>query len=299
MRVLVLGSGAGGGVPQWNCRCPLCSLAWDERSQVPHRTQTSLAVSADDERFVVLDAAPDLRQQIIATPALHPRHGPRHSPIVAVVLTSGEVDHVAGLLCLREGHAFSLMATRTTLDELEASPIFNVLRPDVVTRSPLALDEGFTVAGLTITAFTVPGKVPLYREEGGDVATGAMTEDVVGLEVTDSRHRLVYIPGAAALPEGLLPRLAAADLLFVDGTTYTDDELVIAGLSGKTAARMGHLPMTGAGGSLQALANGINGRKVYIHLNNSNPVLCEGSPERRTILEAGWTIAYDGLEFLL
>ena len=299
MRALVLGSGAGGGVPQWNCRCSLCSFAWDEPSQVPHRTQTSLAVSADGERYVLLDASPDLRQQIIATRALHPRHGPRHSPIAAVVLTSGEVDHVAGLLCLREGHAFALMATRTTLDELEASPIFNVLRPDAVARSLLALDESVTVAGLTITAFAVPGKVPLYREDGSDVATSATPEDVVGLEVTDGRHRLAYVPGAAALPEGLRRRLAAADLLFIDGTTYTDDELVAAGLSGKTAARMGHLPMSGAGGSMQALANDIGGRKVYIHLNNSNPVLREGSPERRTVLEAGWTIAHDGLEFSL
>lgn len=296
MRVLVLGSGAGGGVPQWNCRCPLCSLAWDDPSQIRHRTQTSLAISADGERFVVLDASPDLRQQIIDTPALHPRHGPRHSPIAAVVLTSGEVDHVAGLLCLREGHSFSLLATRTTLAELDASPIFDVLRRDRVARVPLALDEANAVAGLAITAFAVPGKVPLYRE-GGDSKENA--EHVVGLDVTDGRHRLVYVPGMAALPDGLRDRLAAADLLFVDGTTYTDDELVAGGLSAKTAARMGHLPMSGADGSLEALARGVGGRKIYIHLNNSNPVLREGSVQWRTVVAAGWTIAHDGLEVVL
>ena len=299
MRVLVLGSGAGGGVPQWNCRCSLCALAWDKPSQVRHRTQTSLAVTADDERFVILDASPDLRQQIIATPALHPRHGPRHSPIAAVVLTSGEVDHIAGLLCLREGHAFTLMAARPTLDDLQASPIFDVLRRDKVVRAPLTLDQSVTVAGLTITAFAVPGKVPLYRDNGGAAAMVETTEDVVGLEVTDGRHRLAYVPGAAALPDSLRQRLATADLLFLDGTTYTDDELVAAGLSGKTAARMGHLPMTGAAGSLNVVPNGAPGRTVYIHLNNSNPVLREGSPERRAVVQAGWTVAEDGMEFVL
>lgn len=299
MRVLVLGSGAGGGVPQWNCRCSQCSLAWDEPSQVRHRTQTSLAVSADDERFVVLDASPDLRQQIIATPALHPRHGPRHSPIVAVVLTSGEVDHIAGLLCLREGHSFSLIATRTTLDDLEASPIFDVLRPDEVARLPLALEQSVAVAGLKITVFAVPGKVPLYREDGGALSSIETTDEVVGLEVTDGRHRLAYVPSVAALPDSLRQRLAAADLLFIDGTTFTNRELVAAGLSDKTAARMGHMPMSDAGGSLQAFPDFAGGRKVYIHLNNSNPVLREGSPERRTVVEAGWTIACDGMEFVL
>ena len=216
-----------------------------------------------------------------------------------MVLTSGEVDHIAGLLCLREGHSFSLMATRTTLDDLDASPIFDVLRRDTAVRLPLALDAPVTVADLTVTAFAVPGKMPLYRDDGGAPARNETSEAVVGLEVTDGRHRLAYVPGAAALPDILRQRLAAADLLFLDGTAYTDDELVAAGLSVKTAARMGHLPMTGAGGSLKAALNEVTGRRVYIHLNNSNPVLRERSPERRTVIEAGWTIAEDGMEFVL
>ncbi|HEX4765386.1 MAG TPA: pyrroloquinoline quinone biosynthesis protein PqqB [Lichenihabitans sp.] len=299
MRVLVLGSGAGGGVPQWNCRCPVCSIAWDRPGEVRRRTQTSLALSADDRRWIVLDAAPDLRQQIIDTPALHPAGAGRHSPIEAVVLTSGEVDHVAGLLCLREGHPFSIFATASALDDIASSPIFGVLNPDIVARRVLALDRAVSVAGLAVTPFAVPGKVPLYRE-GNEVVVGAATEDVVGLEIADdSGHRVAYVPGVAHLSEDLVARLGAADVLFLDGTTFTDDELVASGLSTKTAGRMGHLPIGGEGGSLHRFASGTPTNRVYIHLNNTNPVLIETSPERALVAQAGWEVAHDGMEFVL
>jgi pyrroloquinoline quinone biosynthesis protein B len=298
MRVLVLGSGAGGGVPQWNCRCSICSIAWSEPTRVRHRTQTSVAVGTDDGSFVILDASPDLRQQIIATPELYPRQAGRHSPIAAVVLTSGEVDHVAGLLCLREGHAFSVFGTRPTLDNLAASPLFEVLRPDRVARTLLEANRPVVVGGLTITPFCVPGKVPLYRE-GDSVAVGAVTENVIGLEVSDGRRRLAYVPGVAHLPDDLRDRLGAADLLLLDGTTFTDDELVAANLSPKTATRMGHLPMSGEQGSLHAFPADAPVRKIYIHLNNTNPVLLEDSAERQAVAAAGWTVAHDGLEIVL
>lgn len=298
MRVLVLGSGAGGGVPQWNCRCRVCRIAWSDPARVRHRGQTSLAVSADGDRWVILDAAPELRQQIIDNSVLHPRRDGRDSPIAGVVLTSGEVDHVAGLLCLREGQPFTLMATGPTLDNLTGSPIFGVLRPGVVERRPLRLDEATALAGLSITAFAVPGKVPLYRE-GERVTVGDVGEDVVGLDVSDGTSRIVYVPGVAHLPPPLARRLGSADLLFLDGTTYTDDELVQAGLSTKTAGRMGHLPMTGEGASLAALPADARARRVYIHLNNTNPVLIEDSPERAAVEAAGWTVARDGQEFAL
>ncbi len=299
MRVLVLGSGAGGGVPQWNCRCPVCSIAWDRPGEVRHRTQTSIALSADDCRWIVLDAAPDLRQQIIQTPALHPAAAGRHSPIAAVFLTSGEVDHVAGLLCLREGHPFSLFATTPTLDDLASSPIFGVLSSDTVMRRALPLECPVATAGLTVTAFAVPGKVPLYRE-GGEVVVGAATEDVIGLEIADHKgRRAAYVPGVAHLPADLVARLGAADLLFLDGTTFTDDELVASGLSTKTAGRMGHLPIGGEDGSLHRFAPGTPTKRVYIHLNNTNPVLIETSPERALVEEAGWEVAHDGMEYVL
>ena len=298
MRIVVLGSGAGGGVPQWNCRCRICSIAWDDSARVRARGQTSVAVSADGARWVLLDAAPELRQQILATPALHPRLPGRGSPIEAVVLTSGEIDHLAGLLCLREGHPFTVFGTQPTLQNLAASPVFDVLRPGTVGRCPLVLGKAMTIAGLSVTAFAVPGKVPLYRE-AGEVAVGDETEDVVGLTITDGSRRVAYVPGIAHLTPSLRRQLGAADLLLLDGTTFTNDELVVAGLSTKTAGRMGHLPMTGPDGSLHAFASDDRARRVYIHINNTNPVLIEDSPERAAVVAAGWTVAHDGLEIVL
>ena len=298
MRVLVLGSGAGGGVPQWNCRCPVCTIAWDSPDRVRHRTQTSVAVSADGERWIILDAAPELRHQILSSSCLQPRGHGRHSPIEAVCMTSGEVDHLAGLLTLREGHRFTLLGTAATLEAIAASAIFDVLRPDLVARQTMILETPVAIAGFTVTAFAVPGKVALYRESG-DVAVGGVTEDVVGLEVSDGLRRLAYVPGVAHLPPALVNRLGDADLLFLDGTTYHDDELITLGLSQKTAGRMGHLPIAGAGGSLGAFDGDARARKVYIHLNNSNPVLIEDGPERAAVAAAGWEVAHDGLEIVL
>ena len=298
MRVLVLGSGAGGGVPQWNCRCAVCDIAWADPTKVKPRTETSVAVTADDKAYVLFDAAPELRQQILAAPALHPRHAGRHSPIAAVFLSSSEVDHVSGLLCLREGHAFTLYGTGTTLDNIAASPIFDVLRQEKVARTVLKLEQPVAVAGLTVSAFAVPGKVPLYRETA-DVVVGETTGDVVGFEVSDGQSRFAYVPGIAHIPPLLQERLAAADLLMLDGTTFEDDELIRAGLSGKTAARMGHMAMNGTSGSLNAFAHGAPAQKVYIHLNNTNPVLIEDSIERNAVINGGWTVAHDGLEIVL
>jgi pyrroloquinoline quinone biosynthesis protein B len=298
MRVLVLGSGAGGGVPQWNCSCPVCELAWRGDPRVRHRSQTSLAVSADGQDWIILDAAPELRQQIIDRPALHPRGPGRHSPVAAVILTSGDVDHLAGLLCLREGHRFSLLGTEATLSQVAPDTIFGVLRPDLVTRRMLRPGKPVECAGLTVTPFLVPGKVPLYRESG-EVAVGIEGEDVIGLDLSDGARRLCYVPGLARLTPALRDRLGTADLLFIDGTAYADDELPRLGLSPKTAARMGHLAMTGEGGTLHAFASGAPARKVYIHLNNTNPVLIEDSPERASVAAAGWEVAYDGMEIAL
>jgi pyrroloquinoline quinone biosynthesis protein B len=298
LRIIVLGSGAGGGVPQWNCRCRICAIARSDPHRVKPRTETSLAVSADGVGFIILDAAPEMRQQILATPALWPRGlEARQSPVAAVVLTSGDVDHVAGLLCLREGHPFELHATPSVLENLTA-PVFDVLRPRLVARRPLRLDQPVHVAGLAVTPFAVPGKVPLYRERE-EVAVGDSSDAVVGLEVSDGRHRLAYVPGVAHLSDALRDRLSGADLLFFDGTTYTDHELVTAGLSTKTAGRMGHLAMSGPAGSLAAFAGQEHGRRFFIHLNNSNPVLLEDSAERADVMAHGWSVAHDGLEITL
>lgn len=297
MRVLVLGSAAGGGVPQWNCRCPVCDLAWRGDPRVRARTQTSVAVSGDGQHWVVLDAAPELRHQILANPALQPASGGRNSPIAAVVLSSGDVDHLAGLLCLREGHRFTIYASDQTLIQLTSSPVFDVLNTDLVQRTPISPDAPFAAAGLTITPFAVPGKVPLYRESGV-VEIGAETEAVIGLDITDGRRRFCYVPGLAHLTPRLVERLGGADALALDGTTFTDDEMPRLGLSPKSASRMGHLAISGQGGSLHAFV-GMAAQRIYIHLNNSNPVLVDGSAERRIVEAAGWAVAHDGMELAL
>ncbi len=299
LKIVVLGSAAGGGYPQWNCRCPVCDLAWRRDRRVSARTQSSLAVTADGDHWFLLNASPDLRQQIQSTQVLWPRKGGRDSPIGGVFLTNGDVDHVAGLLSLRERQAFTVLGTPATLKLIEANSIFRVLDPTCVGMRPLQdaveVDAGF---GLKATPIFVPGKVPLH-EESGSVSIGGVGETTLGLEIRSADARLVYIPGCAKISEDILRRVAGADLLLFDGTTFTDDEMVRLGLSQKTAWRMGHMAISGEEGSLRAFAGVRVGRKVYTHINNTNPILIEGSPERLAVEAAGWEVAFDGMEIAL
>ena len=299
MQIIVLGSAAWGGFPQWNCLCPVCQLAWKGDKRVTPRTQSSLAISADGQHWLLLNASPDLRQQILATPQLQPRGAKRQSPISGVFVTNGDVDHLTGLLTLREQQSFSIYGSKATLAEVTGGNIFGVLNRDLVKFYAAELDETVdTGFGLRVTAFAVPGKVPLYLEKAS-VEIGAEGETTVGLEITDGDKTLFYIPGCAEVTPKLQERLRNADLLFFDGTTFTDDEMVALGLSTKTAWRMGHTAMAGEKGSLAQLS-GINiGRKIFVHINNTNPVLIEDSPERAKAEAAGWEISYDGMEVSL
>ena len=298
LTAIVLGAAAGGGYPQWNCRCDVCRLAWDGDPRVTPRTQASLAVSADGEHWTLFNAAPDLRAQLAATPALHPRGALRASPIQAAVLTGAEIDQTAGLLNLRERQAFTIHATAETLAALAANPMFNALGADVVTRNAVPLGGSIALpGGLSAEMFVVPGKVPLYLEHGipeTAVESGAN----VGVEISAGGARLCFVPGAAAVTPALFERLKRADAVMFDGTLYTDDEMIAAGLGPKTGRRMGHMPVSGADGSLAALA-GLDKRRIYIHINNTNPVLIEGSAQRRAVEAAGWEIAADGMEIAL
>lgn len=300
MRLIVLGAAAGGGFPQWNSACPVGRRAWQRDPAARWRTQCSVALSADGERWTLLNASPDLRQQILATPELHPRHGPRHSPIAAVVLTNGDVDHVAGLLNLRESQRFALYATGAILDVLERNPIFNVLNPDFVRRHRLVLEEPVELdGGATIVPFAVPGKVPLYLE-GDALEIGAETEDVIGLELGGADgERAFFIPGCALLTPALAERLRGAAVVLFDGTLWTDDEMIRSGTGVKTGARMGHMSLSGPDGTLAAFAPLGVRRKVLIHINNTNPVVLDDSPERAAALAAGWEVACDGMEITL
>ncbi|MGH6748846.1 MAG: pyrroloquinoline quinone biosynthesis protein PqqB [Methyloceanibacter sp.] len=307
MLIKVLGSAAGGGFPQWNCNGRNSA---DVRKGTPGlvpRTQASVAVSADGRQWVLLNAAPDLRQQIIDTPELHPvpGAGARNSPIKAVVLTNGDVDAVAGLLCLREGQPFTVYGTARVLGVLASNSIFDVLDSQVVKRLTMDYGEHFAVAGpwgpvgLTIEAFAVPGKVPLYLEDAkAGAGLGTQEGDTTGLKVTETAtgRRFFFIPGCAKLDDALRARLRGAPLLFFDGTLYTNDEMIVQGLMNKTGERIGHMNMSGSGGSVAQLAPLNIARKIFIHINNSNPALREGSPERTAVEAAGWEVSFDGME---
>jgi pyrroloquinoline quinone biosynthesis protein B len=268
------------------------------------RSQASLAVSTNGTDWVVLNASPDLRLQIEATPRLHPREGLRSSPISGVALTGGDVDALAGLLHLRERHSFHVYAPPRVLAIIAANPIFDVLAPDCVHRVELPLDDRIELAGaagLAVVAFAVPGKVPLYLETTGQDPGLSEEGEAVGLEIieTATGNSFFFIPGCAAMTEPLRHRLAGSALVFFDGTLWRDDEMIRLRVGSKTGRRMGHMSMDGEGGSIAAFRDLGVGRRIFIHVNNSNPALLDDSPERRIANTAGWEIAYDGMEVSL
>lgn len=304
MHVVVLGAAAGGGVPQWNCGCAVCCVAFADPAA--RRTQASVAVSADGLHWFLINASPDLRQQVIATPQLHPRHGAlRHSPIAGVILTNGEVDAVAGLLSMREGSPFTIYAHAKVLAILQSNSIFNVLSDRLVPRRPIEVEQPFepmlpdaTPSGLVVTAFAVPGKGAWYLEgqmhPGGDAADG----DTLGLTISDKATgtSVHVLTACARVTDELRTRLSGAALLLFDGTVWRDDELIAAGLGHKTGQAMGHIAMAGEDGAIAAL-NGLGiAQKLFVHINNSNPALLPHSVERKVLDASGWTIPPDGME---
>ncbi|MGZ5917953.1 MAG: pyrroloquinoline quinone biosynthesis protein PqqB [Methyloceanibacter sp.] len=306
MLIKVLGSAAGGGFPQWNCNGRNSADLRKGVAGLQPRTQASVAVSADGRNWVLLNASPDLRQQINDTPELHPAPdaGPRNSPIKAVILTNGDVDAIAGLLTLREGQPFTIYGSERVLQVLAANNIFDVLDHALVPRTPMALGRPFAVEGpegplgLEVEAFPVPGKVALYLEdaEAGE-GFGTQEGDTVGLKVTEagSGRHFFYVPGCAKLDVAVKARLAGAPLLFFDGTLYINDEMIVQGLMNKTGDRIGHMNMSGGNGTVASFADLGVGRTIFIHVNNSNPALREDSPERSGVEAAGWEVAYDGM----
>ncbi len=303
LRAIVLGAGAGGGFPQWNSAGPGCQRSRAGDALAKPRSQASLAVSADGARWLLVNASPDLRAQIAATPALHPRPAPlRNSPIAAVALTGAEVDTIAGLLNLRERQAFRLYGAPQSLAVLAENPIFRALNPEFVTReamplgSPFAPCDGHGAAlGLTIEAYPVPGKVPLFAEGAGDPG---LTEEgeALGLAISAGGAALHYIPGCAMMTPALAQRLRGAACVLFDGTLHTDDEMIQAGAGPKTGRRMGHMSMTDTVTEFAPLGVA---RRIFIHINNTNPALLEDSPERAALTAAGWEVAEDGMEISL
>ena len=308
LRVVVLGAAAGGGVPQWNCGCPVCLMARNDHPEL-QSTQASIAVSADGEHWFLINASPDLRQQLTATPQLHPRKGQlRHSPIAGVILTNGEIDAVAGLLSMREGSPFTLYAHERVLAILKSNSIFNVLGEKNVKRQAIAVDQAFELAlpdgspsGIEILPFEVPGKGAWYLEGKAHPAGGDAAGDTLGLRILDkaSGKYLYFVAACAWVTDDLKARLKGAALVFFDGTVWRDDELISAGLGNKTGQSMGHISMSGEHGAIASLKGLDIGRKVFLHINNSNPALLRGSDERKTAEQAGWHIPADGMEITL
>ena len=308
LRVVVLGAAAGGGVPQWNCGCPVCRAARSKHPEL-QSTQSSIAISADGEHWFLINASPDLRQQLTATPQLHPRAGQlRHSPVSGVILTNGEIDAVAGLLSMREGSPFTIYAHRKVLAILGDNSIFNVLNEKNVKRQPIEIDRAFEPAlpdgspsGLEILPFAVAGKGAWYLEGKTHPAGNDGAGDTLGLRIGDKAtgKYFYFLAACADVTDDLKSRLAGAPLIFFDGTVWRDDELIVAGLGTKTGQGMGHIAMSGDSGAIEALS-GLNiGRKVFLHINNSNPALLHDSAERQQAERAGWQIPADGTEITL
>ena len=290
----VLGAAAGGGFPQWNCGCPRCQAVRDGSRPCSPRTQSSVAVSADYRRWFMLNASPDVRAQIESFPALHPR-GIRDSPLEAVLLTDAELDHTLGLLLLREADDLEVHATAAVHETLSrGTSLLQTLGAyaDVEWRQVVTGREVSLAEGLSYLAFDVP------THKRARFGTGGGGEGVIGYRITDNRsgRALVYLPGTQGLSASVLAHLQDCACLLFDGTCWQDDELVQLGIAQKTSRDMGHLPISGADGSLKQLARLPIERKVYIHINNTNPILIEDSPERRAVEEHGLEVAADGLE---
>lgn len=290
----VLGSAAGGGFPQWNCDCLSCSAVRDGSRPCHARTQSSIAVSADYRRWFLLNASPDIRAQVESFPVLHPSGG-RASPLQAVLLTDAELDHTLGLLLLREGGGLELHATAAVHDTLyDGTSLLRTLGAYCAVEWRPVLPEVDVPlgGGLSYRAFDVPVTKRARFGPGGG------TGRVVGYRLTDQRsgRALVYLPGVQEFTAAVRAQLDDCACLLFDGTCWHDDELLRLGVGGKTAREMGHLPIAPPGGSLEQLSPLPIERKIYTHINNTNPILLDDAPERRVVEKHGLEVAVDGLE---
>jgi pyrroloquinoline quinone biosynthesis protein B len=298
MRAIVLGSAAGGGYPQWNCGCAVCRLFWTGDTRVRRRTQSSVAVSVDGTRWVLLNCSSDIREQIGATQALQPK-SVRHSPITDVVLTNADIDHIAGLLTLREMQSLTIWASAKVQTHLNSNSVFSVLNSTVVRFNTIETGRGFSpLDGLDIEAFDVPGKVPLYQEVQSGHAV-SRNGDAIGLHLRSNDKQFSYVPGCGNIDAQLLDDLKLSDMLLFDGTLFSDDEMMRSGTGQKTGRRMGHVPVSGEGGSIKALETVDAKKRYFVHMNNTNPLLIDASPERQLAEAAGWIVSHDGLEIEL
>ena len=303
MQVKILGSAAGGGFPQWNCSCVNCRRVRDGTILGTSRTQAQLACSTAPDHWVLLNASPDLRVQIEATPELWARADTRDSPIRDVILPGAEVDQALGLLLLREFHAFRVHATPSVRKILiEDNSVFGVLArfPGQVCWQDILLDRPFYAGGARLEVLPLPGPFPGFVSARRSAELNP-TDAVIGFLISPQSGggALAFLPGVPCVSGALLERLQSCDVVLFDGTFWSDDEpLRIPGVS-RTARQMGHLPLSGPGGSLECFAALQRPRKIFIHINHTNPILDEQSMEHGMVYEAGWEVARDGMEMTL
>jgi len=302
MRILLLGTAAGGGVPQWNCCCTNCQASRSNPQTA--RSQSQLAVSGDGKDWMLINASPDLREQLYRTPQLHPRaeFGLRNTPVAGVMLTSADLDHILGLLLMREFTPISIYATESILRIIESNAFFSMLKRMPGQQRTHVLQHGNAVApiaGVTIIPIELPGSFPMHIPPAmrPSLNTREMTLGLVFESATGKRA--AYLPALPALTQQLLEKLAGCDLLLVDGTLWSSDELQRLHANTPSAEEMGHMPIGGATGSLERLKDLSHVRRVYTHINNSNPILAADTPEQKAVLDAGFEIAFDGMEIIL
>jgi pyrroloquinoline quinone biosynthesis protein B len=292
VKIRVLGSAAGGGVPQWNCNCPNCRAARNSKPHNLRRTQSSIAVSADDKNWILFNASPDLGSQLASFPPLTPGGKKlRGTAIAAVVLTDGELDHVTGLLSLREHRKLRLVCTKTVEKLLAKNfPLLPVLKNYCNVR---VSNFPVQIASLRISALDFGSKSPPYAPQ---VKRRGL---VAGLRIESAEKSLAYLPGLPAIMAEVEKFIAGCDCLLVDGTFWSEREMVSLGLTKRTAADMGHIPISGPHGTLEWLQSLKIPRKIYIHINNTNPILRAASRERKAVARAGVEVAHDGMDIRL
>ena len=302
MKVIVLGAAAGGGFPQWNCNCHNCRGVRSGSIEAQPRTQSSIAVSADGERWILFNASPDIRAQLEANPPLQPKKGRRDTGVHGIVLADSQIDHTTGLLFLREGCPLGVYCTDMVAQDLSTGfPIFVMLQSwdGGVNHTTVPIDgSAFQVSDIeeiSITAVPLQGKAPPYSPHRHDPHVG----DNVGYLIEDTRSQasLFYAPGLGQMSSVLLDMMGGADCVMVDGTFWSEDEMQRAGVGIKLASDMGHLPQSGDEGMLNWLSKVQGPRKILTHINNTNPILIENSPERKLVEESGVEVAYDGMAF--